>query len=243
MTSSADRPHAASRPARPASSASALATWAIPASLLGWVPIRALGPRHRDRIAAHLRELSPGDRYLRFGRAMNDAQLQSYVDGIDFARDQLFGIFNRRLRLVAVAHLAYDSAPQFATRPAMVEFGVSVAARVRGRGYGARLFEHAVMHARNRGTDTLFIHALSENAAMLRIARRAGATVVRDGSESEAFLKLPPDTLASQVEELMETHAAELNYRLKRHAIDLRRLFDAARAWRRRHALPRVASE
>lgn len=243
MTSSADRPHAASRPATPASSASALGTWAIPAGLVGWVPIRALGPRHRDRIAAHLRELSPGDRYLRFGRAMNDAQLRSYVDGIDFARDQLFGIFNRRLRLVAVAHLAYDSAPQFATRPAMVEFGVSVDARVRWRGYGARLFEHAVMHARNRGTDTLFIHALSENAAMLRIARRAGATVVRDGSESEAFLKLPPDTLASQVEELMETHAAELNYRLKRHALDLRRLLDAARAWRRRHALPRVASE
>lgn len=243
MTSSADRPSAAPRPATSAAPTSAFAAWPTPAGLLRWVPIRALGPRHRDRIAAHLRELSPGDRYLRFGRAMSDAQLRSYVDAIDFERDRVFGIFNRRLRLVAVAHLAYDSAPQFATRPAMVEFGVSVAARVRARGYGARLFEHAVMHARNRGTDTLFIHALSENAAMLRIARRAGATVVRDGSESEAFLKLPPDTLASQVEELMETHAAELNYRLKRHAIDLRRFLDAARAWRRRHALPRVASE
>jgi GNAT superfamily N-acetyltransferase len=247
MTSTADRPSAALRPATSASPTSASPSspfaWPTLASLLRWVPIRALGPRHRDRIAAHLRELSPSDRYLRFGRAMSDVQLRSYVDGIDFARDQVFGIFNRRLRLVAVAHLAYDSAPQFATRPAMVEFGVSVGARVRGRGYGARLFEHAVMHARNRGTDTLFIHALSENAAMLRIVRRAGATVVRDGSESEAFLKLPPDTLASQVEELMETHVAELNYRLKRHAIDLRRLLDAARAWRRRHALPRVASE
>lgn len=243
MTSSADRPSAAPRPATSASPAPAFATWPSAASLLRWVPIRALGPRHRDRIAAHLRKLSPGDRYLRFGRAMSDAQLRTYVDGIDFARDQVFGIFNRRLRLIAVAHLAYDRAPQFATRPAMVEFGVSVAEPARGRGYGARLFEHAVMHARNRGADTLFIHALSENAAMLRIARRAGATVVRDGSESDAFLKLPPDTLASQVEELMETHAAELNYRLKRHAIDLQSLIDAARAWRRRHALPRVASE
>ena len=208
-----------------------------------WLPIRTLGPRHRERIAAHLRELAPGDRYLRFGRAMNDEQIRRYVDGIDFGRDQLFGVFNRRLRLIAVAHLAYDSAPQFATRPAMVEFGVSVAASVRGLGYGARLFEHVVMHARNRGTDTLFIHALSENAAMLRIARRAGASVERDGSESEAFLKLPPDTLASQLEELVETQAAELNYGLKRQAVRLRRWIDALADLRRALARLRVASE
>jgi len=32
-----------------------------------WVPIRSLGPRHRDRIAAHLISLDAADRYLRFG--------------------------------------------------------------------------------------------------------------------------------------------------------------------------------
>ena len=49
--------------------------------------------------------------------------------------------------------------------------------------------------ARNRGVDTIFIHALSENTAMLKIARNAGATLQRDGSESEAWLKLAPDSL------------------------------------------------
>ncbi len=192
-----------------------------------WVPIRSLGVRHRERIRQHLLSLDSGDRYLRFGHAASDAQIAHYVDGIDFARDEVFGIFNRRLVLIAMAHLAYAPRPQFATRPAMVEFGVSVLAIARGRGYGARLFEHAVMHARNRGTDTLFIHALSENTAMLRIARRAGATVERDGSESQAWLKLPPDTFVSQVEELVETHAAELNYRFKEHAMRLEHLLDA----------------
>jgi GNAT superfamily N-acetyltransferase len=208
-----------------------------------WVPIRTLGPRHRGRIAAHLRGLSPSDRYLRFGRAVSDLMIQRYVDGLDFERDQLFGIFNRRLRLIAVAHLGYDSPAQFATRPAMGEFGVSVASRARGRGYGRLLFRHAVMHARNRGTDTLFIHALTENAAMLHIARRAGASVERDGSESQAFLKLPADTLASQVEQLVETHAAELNYGLKRHALRVRELFGAIACLRRRLAHARVASQ
>ena len=32
-----------------------------------WIPIRSLAPRHRPRILAHLLELPPMDRYLRFG--------------------------------------------------------------------------------------------------------------------------------------------------------------------------------
>jgi GNAT superfamily N-acetyltransferase len=198
-----------------------------PPPALRWVPIRSLGVRHRGRIREHLLALDAGDRHLRFGQAVNDEQIARYVDAIDFGRDEVFGVFNRRLELIAMAHLAYEPVRQLAMRPAMVEFGVSVRAGARGRGYGARLFEHAVMHARNRGIDTLFIHALSENIAMLKIARRAGATVERDGSESQAWLKLPPDSLASQVEELVGTHAAELNYRFKQQARRLDDLLDA----------------
>ena len=75
-----------------------------------------------------------------------------------------------------------------------------------------------MLHARNRGVQTLFIHALSENTAMLKIARSAGATVERAGSESEAWLKLPSDTLASHAEEVVVEQAAEIDYRLKLRA-------------------------
>ncbi|NKI97632.1 GNAT superfamily N-acetyltransferase [Rhizobacter sp. SG703] len=187
------------------------------ASRFNWVPIRSMSERHRKRISSHLLGLEESDRYLRFGYPATDAQIERYVASLNFERDELFGIFNRRLQLIALAHLAY--AP--VVRPedaAMAEFGVSVAGHARGRGYGARLFERAVLQARNRGCDRLFIHALSENVAMLKIARRAGALVQRDGSESEAWLKLPPDSLASQMGQLVERHAAELNYQLKRHA-------------------------
>lgn len=214
-------------PANPPESDIAMRVGGTAPSVFRWVPIRSLAQRHRGRIAEHLRKLSAADRYLRFGQAVGDAQIERYVQGIDFVRDEVFGIFNRRLELIAMAHLAYEPLQQLATRPAMVEFGVSVLEAARGRGYGARLFEHAVMHARNRGTDTLFIHALSENTAMLKIARRAGATVERDGSESKAWLKLPPDTLASQVGQVMETHAAELDYRFKQHAMRLEHLLEA----------------
>ena len=179
------------------------------------VPIRSIGPHERDRIARHLLALDEHDRYLRFGYAASDEQIQRYVDGLNFERDELFGIYNRKLDLIAVAHVAFAPADQASD---CAEFGVSVAKHARGRGYGARLFERAVVTARNEGVGMLFIHALSENAAMLKIARNGGANVVRSGSESEAHLVLPPATLDSRMSEIALEQFAEIDYRLKNRA-------------------------
>jgi len=203
-------------------------------ALSDWVPIRPLAVRHRRRIVGHLLGLGERDRYLRFGYAAGDAQIERYVAGLDFERDEVLGIFNRRLELVAMAHLAYAPAPQLPGRPAMAEFGVSVSASMRGRGIGRRLFDRAALHARNRGIDTLFIHALSENAPMLKIARNAGAKVERAGSESEAWLRLVPDTVSSHVDEALERHLAEVDFQFKRHLRELRRLRAHLRALKTR---------
>ncbi|AYQ28157.1 MULTISPECIES: GNAT family N-acetyltransferase [unclassified Polaromonas] len=176
------------------------------------VPIRSMGPSHGERIAKHLLALGEHDRYLRFGYSANDEQIRRYVDGLNFDRDEIFGIYNRKLELIAMAHLAHSTDPQLQS---CAEFGVSVLAQARGRGYGRRLFDRAVMHARNNGVDMMFIHALSENTAMLNIARKAGATIERDGSESEAYLKLPPADLDSRMTEMVEEQIAQTDYRLK----------------------------
>lgn len=184
-----------------------------------WVPIRALSPRHKPRILQHLLALSADDRYLRFGYPATDEHIRRYVDGLNFERDEIFGIFNRRLRLVAMAHLAFSVDPKWST---CAEFGVSVDASQRGRGMGAKLFERAVTQARNEGVNLFFVHALSENAAMLRIARNAGARVERDGGESEAYLSLPQATLDSQVTGLLQDRMAEIDYQLKLQASQFR---------------------
>ena len=176
------------------------------------VPIRSMGPSHGGRIATHLLALSPQDRYLRFGYAANDEQIRRYVEGLNFERDDIFGIYNRKLELIAMAHLAFSTNPELKS---CAEFGVSVLAHARGRRYGSRLFDRAVMHARNNGVDMMFIHALSENTVMLNIARKAGATIERDGSESEAYLKLPPADLDSRMTEIALEQIAQTDYRLK----------------------------
>ena len=210
-------PHPSSQDAAPASKATvASGTGKAAVPFAPWIPIRSLSTRHRDRILAHLTALSEADRYLRFGYVAGDGQMARYVGGLNFERDEIFGVYNRKLDLIALAHLAYPTADS--PVPGAAEFGGSVSAHARGRGYGARLFEHAMLHARNRGLDTLYIHALSENTAMLRIARKAGARAERIGSETDAYLKLPHDTLASKVEQWVVESAAELDYRLKQQA-------------------------
>ncbi|MDG5975446.1 N-acetyltransferase GCN5 [Hydrogenophaga taeniospiralis CCUG 15921] len=179
------------------------------------VPIRSIGPGQLERIAAHLLALEPHDRYLRFGYAANDEQILRYVHQLNFERDELFGIFNRKLDLIAMAHLAFSVDPSCTS---CAEFGVSVAQAARGRGYGRRLFERAVMHARNEGVSQLFVHALTENTAMLKIARRAGALIERDGPESEAHLRLPPADFDSRVTELVNQQVAITDYHLKAQA-------------------------
>jgi RimJ/RimL family protein N-acetyltransferase len=202
--------------------------------VFGFVPIRSLSARHKPRIIAHLLALDASDRYLRFGYSATDAQIERYVEQIDFDRDEVFGVFNRRLDLVALAHLAYErlpnddqpasaggtepSAAHAAPHVGSAEFGVSVALRNRGRGYGARLFDHAVLRARNRGVETIVIHALSENVAMLRIVRNAGATVEHSGCDSEARLTLPPEDHESIVEAMVEAQVGELDYQFKQGA-------------------------
>ncbi len=179
------------------------------------VPIRSLGPRHRERIALHLLSLSVEDRYLRFGYAAQEAQIRAYAEKLDFERDEIYGIYNRSLVLIAMAHLAFAAEPQCQN---CAEFGVSVLSDARGNGYGTMLFDRAITHARNKGVDLMFIHALSENVPMLKIARNAGALVERDGSETEAYLKLPPADMDSRMTEAVEDRFAEVDFQLKLQA-------------------------
>jgi len=194
------------------------------------VPIRSLGERHRDQIIAHLLLLDESDRYLRFGFFAKDEHVIRYAEGIDFAHDEMLGITNRKLSLIAVAHLAFAPPDR---KTACAELGVSVTKSARGRGFGARLFDRAAMDARNQGVSLMFIHALTENKAMLAIARKAGAILERHGSETEAYLRLPPASFNSRLAEIVEQHYAQIDFRLKSQTHQLRDVLTAITTWQR----------
>lgn len=190
-----------------------------PAKPWHWLPVRTLGEHHRSRVLDHLLTLGDQDRHLRFGHVASDEQIGRYVAQLDFGRDEIFGVFDDRLTLVAMAHLAFDG------DGGLAEFGVSVFPHLRGRGIGARLFSHAVTHARNRGAHSMAIHIARENTAMLSIVRRAGAQITFDGPDAVAQLGLPADTLGSQIEAIVERQAADIDYRIKLQVLRLDKLW------------------
>ena len=173
------------------------------------VPIRRIGAEHKAELLAHFLALDASDRYLRFGCAANDAQIRAYVDRIDFVHHEVFGVFNRKLDLIAVAHLAPSESEGSA------EFGVSVLPSARAKGIGTRLFQRAAMYARNHGIQTLTMQCLTQNAPMMRIARHAGMRVHVEGSETEGALRVPAQTLFSHLDEWMENATGQLDFVIK----------------------------
>lgn len=148
------------------------------------VAVLRLNERHRDDIVRHLLALPAEDRRLRFGNPIADQAVRNYAAGIDFARDRVFGVQGAALELIGVAHLALDPAEQAA------ELGISVDPSSRTKGYGYALLQRAVLHAANIGYRALFMYCLSENGVMMRLAQRAGLTVVVERGEADGRLQL-----------------------------------------------------
>lgn len=164
----------------------------------------------RAALATHLLALESGDRRLRFGSGISDAAMREYAARIDFARDGLFAVQDDDLSLLALVHVAFGGTA--------AELGLSVLPDRRGRGLGSALFRRAITFLRNRGANSVFVHCLAENGAMLHLARKHGMRLVHAGGESEARLALPPANLDSMVAEWLDDQRGRAIQALRRHA-------------------------
>jgi GNAT superfamily N-acetyltransferase len=180
---------------------------------------RELTRLERPKLAAHLLALGAEDRRLRFGLPVQDASVVDYVARINFGRDAVFGVFDDELKLAGAAHLA--RAEDHA------ELGVSVLPAHRGRGIGGTLLERAHTHARNWGIGTLFMHCLSENAAMMHLARKQGMRIAAASGEADAHLELLPASPSSITGALLAERAGLFDYALKSQLVNARRLLSA----------------
>lgn len=180
------------------------------------IPIRELWPSERPALYEHFLSLAAEDRRLRFGAPLGDATVREYIARMDFGQDALFGVLDDELRLLGVAHVART--------PAFAELGVSVLEGFRGRGIGGALLARAHMRARNWGVCALFMHCLTENAAMMRLARRQGMDIVTGSGEADAWLRLPPADAGSHFGEVFAQRVALFDYALKSQLASARRI-------------------
>jgi RimJ/RimL family protein N-acetyltransferase len=177
------------------------------------VPVRELHAGHRAEILRHLLLLNEEDRRLRFGTQTPDEVIHHYVEGLDFNKDTVFGSFDSQLNLVGMAHLAY--LPKTKGQPQAAEFGVSVLSDGRGQGIGTALLARASVHSRNTRIETLFVHCLANNRAMMHLAQKTGMRVEYAYGDADAYLKLSPANPGTIVEEAANEQWADFDYALK----------------------------
>jgi GNAT superfamily N-acetyltransferase len=127
---------------------------------------------------------------------MADEGIVQYVERIDFGRDCVFAVHDDRMRWVAVVHVALTGAT--------AELGLSALPGFRGQGNGDALLRRAVIWLRNRGSLSVYVHCLAENAAMKHLARKNGMRIVYAGSESDGRLELAAPTAATYFDEWVE---------------------------------------
>ena len=157
----------------------------LPRRLLDWVALfERLTVDERPELIEHFRALDLEDRRLRFGMPVPDGFLVSYVEGLNFDRDVIFGVCSGPGEWLGIGHLVLDGPT--------AELGLSVLPDARGRGLGAAIFRYAVAHASRAGVDRLYMHFLSSNRAIVSIARAAGMTIRSEGTESDGHLVVPP---------------------------------------------------
>ena len=177
------------------------------------VPVRELHAGHRSEILNHLLQLGAEDRRLRFGTQTPDEVIHHYVESLNFKRDAVFGVFDHDLRLIGMAHLAY--LPEIKGQAHAAEFGVSVLPEGRGQGLGTALLQRSAVHSRNSNIQTLYVHCLANNKAMMHLAQKAGMTVEYAYGDADAYLKLPPANSGTIVEEATNEQWADFDYALK----------------------------
>ena len=180
------------------------------------IPVQRLSASAREPYLAHLLALPDDDVRLRFGAPQSAAAITEYVSRIDFDADVIFAVHGDALALAGAVHLAFGSD--------LAELGVSVLPGARRRGIGAALVARAAEYARNRDTPRLYMHCLAENAAMIRIAQRAGMNVVIDAGDADAHLALPPSTPMSHTSEMLANRVALFDYALKTNVETWRRV-------------------
>jgi RimJ/RimL family protein N-acetyltransferase len=156
----------------------------------------------RPALLEHFLALEREDRRLRFGTPLRDEAIAEYVERIDFARDGVFAVHDGTMKLLAVVHVPCSGM--------RAELGVSVLPSHRDMGLGTALLERAVMYLRNREVREAFVHCLSENGAMMHIARKLGMSVEPCGPETGAHIRLAPSTPQTHYLEWLQDRNSEM---------------------------------
>lgn len=124
-------------------------------------------------------------RQLYFGVAGSQYVIETLMDRVlTNPEDHYFLVAQENTRWVGTIHIA--------AHQHTVEFGIIVDEEYRGRGIAGNMLEEAIVWARNRGYQELYMHCLGWNKAIQHLCHKHGLETKNMLGDSEAELKLKP---------------------------------------------------
>ena len=165
--------------------------------------IRKLLAHERGDLSNHLLRMDEEDRRLRFGHAVSPERILAYATAIRWPQTWIVGAFVDGV-LRGVAELRGGKRPGDHT----AELSVTVERAYQDDGLATRLLETALLIARNRGFESLFLLCLPENVKMQHIARKFGDRMSFQDGDVELRVRSPqPDALSFFAEAFGDTVA------------------------------------
>ncbi len=166
--------------------------------------IKRLDDSNRDKVADHFLRLDSESIYSRFRINMSEEQIKNYCNKINFEQDGIFGIFDEKLKIVGIGECLISPKSSFA------EIGFSVDKEFQGLGFGTKLMEKMITHAKSKNKSTIEMSFLNTNKASLNIAKKFGLDLDRDGGETIGHIKY--DNYVPEQELLKEKIEENMSY-------------------------------
>ena len=164
------------------------------------LPKKLNHPYEKVLVKNHLTSLKNNDRHLRFGAALSDEAIETYVDKQWNEEGAWFGVYDGQV-IIALVHVGVENGE--------AELGLSVEPQYRGQKLGQRLFERAVVYLKSKDIKHVFMHCLSENSVMKHIANKYGMTMVTSQGETDARATIDfPYTIMDPLQEAVAQNLA-----------------------------------
>jgi GNAT superfamily N-acetyltransferase len=149
-----------------------------------------------DLYEAHLLRLDSAARHLRFKGHVHDAVIHQYVENIRESEvDEAIFAEMSSTDVIGAVHISiYPNTD-------MAELSVSVESEHRGNGLGEKLFERAILWAKNRGATKITAECFTHNRAMMCLARKHEMKLEMEGSDTTGILNIDsPDLMDHWIE-------------------------------------------
>lgn len=131
---------------------------------------------------------------LYFGVTMDESAIDMLINRIvKDPSSHEFLVGEREGKRVGCVHIAVSKDE--------VEFGIIIDKKLRGQKVGSKLLSEAILWARNRNYQNLYMHCLSWNQPIKHLCAKHGLKMNSEHGETEVKVDLPPRTFQSLVKE------------------------------------------